>query len=128
MAGFKKEAIEIGLWYANQQKQLNMILLIGDAAPNPLDHVLRERKGNWAQKDWDRTEYPSTHYLNEIELLKQKNIPVHSFYLHLDAKKDFQEISTITGGKSFDCTQMDEVLNSETFTDLLMYNYIQSFL
>ena len=50
---------------------------------------------------WDNSRYnPPTFYLDELAILKSKNIPVHGFYVAENAKTAFQEIARITNGSS----------------------------
>ena len=42
----------------------------------------------------------ATYYKGELERLKQNDIPVHALYLNEHAKVNFEEISSVTNGKS----------------------------
>ena len=94
------EAIEIGLWHANQEENLSQVILIGDAAPNTKEEVIAKR--NKFSNFWNvSTKFnPPTFYLNELIHLKTKNIPVHAFYIVENARKSFEEIASFTNGNS----------------------------
>jgi len=84
--GWGNEAIEIGLWHANQQaltkKGLSQVILIGDAPPNTVDEVNYKRNSQrkyFVLDYWSRTKYrePTN---SEIELRKlalEKNTSAH---------------------------------------------------
>lgn len=76
--GEGNEAIEIGLWHANQEIldnkgiPLSMVIIIGDAPPNTLEEVKEKRKraakSTWNSNYWERTKNykEETHWEKEI--------------------------------------------------------------
>ncbi|CAF3604842.1 unnamed protein product [Rotaria sp. Silwood1] len=99
--GMGTEAIEIGLWHAVQESEsqdsISQVILIGDAPANSQEEVHRKR-GKLGEKYWKTTKLDKpTHYEVELKNLKDKNIPVHAFYLDESAKTNFQRIAGETG-------------------------------
>jgi len=102
--GQGNEAIEIGLWHANQEFEngsgVTQIILIGDAPANTVADVKSKRKG--AEAYWYNTKFSKpTIWTTELASLKSKNVPVHTFYVAWDAKHNFDEIASQTNGKSY---------------------------
>ena len=117
--GDYEEAIEIGLWHAVQQSEesegLSQVILIGDAPAKDLEAIKRDRIANTGEDYWSKTKYKaSTHYKDELKKLKEKKIPIHAFYLHRDAKDNFEEIANETSGR---CELLD--IYSSQGADLL---------
>jgi len=88
--GWGREAIEIGLWHANQEvEKLDSedkleIVLIGDAAANT-DKEVSTKRASFSESYWGTTKFKvSTTWNTEIAKLKQKGIPVHTFYVSKD--------------------------------------------
>ena len=112
------EAVEIGLWHANQEYQkggLSQVILIGDAPAKEMQQIITFRQTFGDEKYWQKTAFKEiTYYKNEIQKLKNNNIPVHAFYLHNSAKTNFSEISRETGGR---CEFLD--INSANGSELL---------
>ena len=103
--GDYEEAIEIGLWYAFQQSEqldgISQVILIGDAPAKERPAIARDRDANGGEEYWSKTKYKTqTHYTDELNKLKAKNIPVNAFYLHDGAKENFQRIARETSGRS----------------------------
>jgi len=103
------EAIEIGLWHAFQQSEqpegLSQVILIGDAPAKSEKAIKHDRKSYGGEAYWSKTVYKTpTHYKEELQKLKDKNIPIHTFYLNDGAKKNFEEIARETSGH---CKQLD---------------------
>ncbi len=98
------EAVEIGLWHANQEYQkggLSQVILIGDAPAKEHEQIVRFRETYGGENYWRTTPFKEiTYYRKEIQKLKNNKIPVHAFYLHNSAKTNFSEISRETGGRS----------------------------
>ncbi|CAF3080014.1 unnamed protein product [Rotaria sp. Silwood2] len=90
--GDYEEAIEIGLWHAVQQSKkpegLSQVILIGDALAKDMNTIKRDRKAYGREAYWN----------------KNRNIPVHTFYLSEGARKNFQEIAKPLSGT---CAQLD---------------------
>ncbi|CAF0934055.1 unnamed protein product [Adineta steineri] len=100
--GLGEEAIEIGLAHAVKESQLpdsiSQVILIGDAPANTKEQVSVKRKIRGEQY-WCRTKFNQpTHYAEELERLKDKNIPVHTFYLASGAEENFKKIANETKG------------------------------
>ncbi|CAF0999381.1 unnamed protein product [Adineta steineri] len=102
--GDYEEAIEIGLWHAVQQseqpEELSQVILIGDAPAKDTLAINRDRNATGGDAYWSKTKYKTpTHYITELEKLKVKDIPVHAFYLHAGAEKNFRKIASETLGR-----------------------------
>lgn len=101
--GLGPEAIEIGLWHANQEVSrgvVSQVILIGDAPPNSEANVQSHRTNyHGGENYWGRTKFgPKTFYKTELEKLKNKGIKVHGFYVAEYAKASFTEIANSSGG------------------------------
>ncbi|CAF0934036.1 unnamed protein product [Adineta steineri] len=102
--GDYEEAIEIGLSHAVEQSEqsdgLSQVILIADAPTKDVSAINRDRQTNGGEAYWSKTKYKTpTHYLTELQKLKAKNIPIHAFYLHDGAEKNFREMSSATSGR-----------------------------
>lgn len=110
--GQGNEAIEIALWHANREFELyggiDQVIVIGDAPPNTKANIDNNRKGV-GESYWQSAEggkyAKKTFYLDEIEKLKSRNVPVHAFYVAKDKKGErvkpkFEEMASMTGGIS----------------------------
>ena len=101
--GCGREAVEIGLWHANQEaqtKQVSQVILIADMPPNTPTEVVQKRQSKGEQY-WSRTKFKSsTTSQQQIDQLKQRGIPIHAFYVTSSAKEEFTRIANSTGGKS----------------------------
>ena len=102
--GMGNEAVEIGLWHANQEAdaaQITQVILIGDAPANTKQEVIYRRKNYPEENYWFASKFKGpTFYSDEIQKLKTKGIKVHSFYVANNAKTNFEEIANVTGGVS----------------------------
>ena len=112
--GWKDEAIEIGLWHAVKESEmqdgLSQVTLIGDAPANTKSNVASKR-AEFGETYWKTTKFATpTHYEDELEKLKNKNIPVHTFYLTDYAKDNFESIAQETKGR---CESLD-ILSSQS--------------
>jgi energy-coupling factor transporter ATP-binding protein EcfA2/uncharacterized protein YukE len=99
-----EEAIEIGLWHAVQQSKqpdgISQVILIGDAPAKGRSAIQKDREANGDEPYWSKTKFSEpTHYTDELQKLKDKEIPVHAFYLTEGAQSNFQEIAHKTGGR-----------------------------
>lgn len=125
--GDYEEAIEIGLWYAVQQSEepdgLAQVILIGDAPAKAIPAIERDRRANGGEAYWCKTKYKTqTNYVDELTKLRERNIPVHTFYLSSDPKSDlllkknFEQIALLAGGR---CQQLDiyQPKGAEMLTD-----------
>jgi hypothetical protein len=91
--GWGNEAIEIGLWQANQETDLSQVILIGDAPANTKEDVDFKRDSGMFKS----TKYATpTFYLDELNKLRDKTIKVHAFYVAQRAKDNFEEIARLT--------------------------------
>ncbi|CAF3676046.1 unnamed protein product [Rotaria sp. Silwood1] len=107
--GDYEEAIEIGLWYAVQQSEqsdgISQVILIGDAPAKERPAITRDRNGSGGEMYWSKTKYKTpTYYMDELQKLKAKSIPVHTLYLAAGAAKNFQDIADKTSGL---CKKLD---------------------
>ncbi|CAF3546493.1 unnamed protein product [Rotaria socialis] len=101
--GMGNEAIEIGLWHAVQQSEteqsIAQVILIGDAPANSKVDVANKR-GHFSESYWKTTEFHTpTYYEDELKRLKDKKIPVHTFYLTDYAASNFKQIAKETNGR-----------------------------
>ena len=103
--GLGAEAVEIGLWHANQEadtQPITQVILIGDAPSNSRQEVEQRRKECYGENYWCNTKFKDCRfYSDEVQKLKSKGIKVHCFYVDNYAKANFEEIATATGGVKF---------------------------
>ncbi len=101
--GWGREAIEIGLWHANEEQtkeHISQVIIIGDAAANTKDDVNHKRQNGQEIGYWGRTKFRNpTYWETELAKLQNRGIKVHAFYLKDRAKNNFQEIANRTGGQ-----------------------------
>lgn len=115
-----------------------MIIIIGDAEPNTVEDVKfkRERAAKSQKKPnyWSGTQYKEpTHWLTEIDKIKDAEVPVHSFYVlndKLEAKEKekekkrlkagFEQLS-VNGGKCQFLDIHNEKEGQEDLKNLFMY-------
>ncbi|KAL4480832.1 hypothetical protein ABPG72_001701 [Tetrahymena utriculariae] len=108
-----EEAVEIGLQHANQENSnypLSAIILIADAPAKSLSQIQDYRKTYGGENYWKATKFSqATHFQDEVQKLKNANLPVHCFYLHEGAMENFTYIANQTGGKceSFNINSSD---------------------
>lgn len=99
-----REAIEIGLWYANQENArqgVSQVILIGDYPANTDSEISTLRTESGGEEYWKTTKFNIvTNYITESEKLKENKIPVHAYYVASKAKENFEEIAGKTGGRS----------------------------
>ena len=103
--GDYEEAIEIGLWHVVQQsespEEISQVILIGDAPAKEMPAIIRDRQATGGETYWGKTKYKvPTYYVTEMQQLKVRNIPVHTFYLADGAKSNFEMIASQTSGQS----------------------------
>ena len=112
------EAIEIGLWHANEESRkgiLSQVILIGDAPAKSEKAIQNDRMAYHKESYWSTTSFKNmTFYKNEVEKLKEKKIPINAFYLHKGAELNFREMSSETGGH---CEFLD--INSKNGSEFL---------
>ncbi|CAF1088093.1 unnamed protein product [Didymodactylos carnosus] len=106
--GWGHEAIEIGLQHAAKEsdtaESISQVILIGDAGTNTRSEVASKR-AEYGESYWKNSRFSKpTYYQDELQKLKDKNIPIHTFYLTESAKDDFQEIAKETHGR---CEPLD---------------------
>jgi hypothetical protein len=112
--GCGNEAVEIGLWHANQMheqleadgERLNQVVLIGDMPPNTPYEVTRNRSGF----DWSQTDYATeTNVDMEVHKLVDNEIPVHGFCVngYVRTKEAFSAISRATNEENPICQDLD---------------------
>ena len=102
--GMGSEAIEIGLWHAVNESEttesISQVILIGDAPANSQNEITQKRT-HLGENYWKTTKFEKpTYYATELKKLKDKNIPVHTFYLTKSAQRNFEEIARETSGRS----------------------------
>ena len=91
--GWVNEAIELGLWHANtedEKQNISQIILIGDAPANTKAEVVGKRN-MFKEKYWSKTALKKpTYYADELQRLREKNIPIHTFFVSKSAEKQLQ--------------------------------------
>lgn len=126
---WQPEAIEIGLWHVNQMAEtvkVNQVVLIGDAPPNPRELVTKGREEYLTEQYWEGTKFSVPTYVDdEIRKLKDKQIPVHAFYVDADAKASFEEIATISGGISGEL-DIDSAEGAERLTQVVTERILEN--
>jgi len=115
--GWENEAIEIGLWHANQENEkerISQVILIGDAPPNSRKEIQEKRK-YFGEIYWLDTNFAQVRgYTDELEKLISNQIPVHAYYVTRKAQEEFEKIAKCTGGQ---CQMLD--INSSAGSDML---------
>ncbi|CAF0846527.1 unnamed protein product [Adineta steineri] len=106
--GGSENAIEIGLQHAVKESKtrqsISQIILIGDTPANNKQEI-EEKRDYLGEAYWKKTPFDrSTDYIQEIESLRDQEIPIHTFYLSVLAKDSFQKIAAMTGGR---CEQLN---------------------
>jgi hypothetical protein len=105
------------LWHANQEENLSQIILIGDAPPNTREEVSTKRRNSY--HFWKDSRFnPETYYMDELETLRAKSIPVHAFYVAENAESSFKRIAAFTDGKS-EMLDIASERGSEILTNLV---------
>lgn len=116
------EAVEIGLYYANQQTELTQVMLVGDANAKDINEVIRDREKFWQKEKWEEIYGPPTSWEEQVAKLAIKKIPVNAVFLKAkdDEKKDnFKDISEKTGGKYHSIEKSKLESNTKIFQDYL---------
>jgi hypothetical protein len=99
--GQGNEAIEIGLWHANQQADVRRVILIGDAAGNS-DKETADKRAGFGNTRWNKTSYETpTTVSAEVRKLAEKKIPIDCFYVLDRCKQAFESYAQATEGKAF---------------------------
>ena len=130
--GWGREAVEIGFQHIihtikDQKDEVSDIILIGDAAPNTKEDVIRKRKKR--EKEWNEDDFYKTqcYYQDQLDFFKEKKIAIHTFYLKLEkakqkekeTKKAFETIANKTGGSCASLDMKNEEASSNTLTDIV---------
>ena len=99
--GQGNEALEIGFWHANQQAHLRRVIVIGDADYNTQDDVINKRK-KYGEGRYRGTKYEKPTFAEvEMKQLKEKEIPIDTFYINYRCQQCFEKMAAYTGGKVF---------------------------
>jgi hypothetical protein len=107
------------------QNSISQVILIGDAPANTQKEVSQKR-GSFGEAYWATTRFSKpTFYGYELQKLKEKNIPVHAFYLTDYAKDDFETIASETRGR---CEYLDihSSEGAESLTDFVTEEILRS--
>lgn len=93
--GMSEEAVEIGFAHVNKQEGVKQVILIADEPPNvDLEMVKAKRR-----KCRFVSETQPTWYMDELKLMIEKGIVVHTCYVRsTSAKAVFGEIAKASGG------------------------------
>ena len=103
--GQGNEAIELGLWHANQEivkNKCNQVILIGDMPPNTRAEVAYKRDAAGASSYWSSTSFGKepTYYEDELRKIAAAEVPVHAFYVNRYAQSAFEGIARATGANA----------------------------
>ena len=80
---------------------MKRIILIGDAHPNTEEDVIKKR-GGFGEARYRKTQFAQPTFCQaEINMLKDKGIPVDCFYVNYRCQSSFEGISKATGGTAF---------------------------
>jgi len=129
--GMGEEAIEVGLHHVNHEdKKLKVtkVILIGDMPSNTKEMTINKRKtGGYGESYWNNTQYANClDYKVELNNIKNRVIPINTFYLTSRAKTNFEEIATNTNGK---CDFLDVQNNSqsdEVLTNMICHEILEN--
>jgi len=127
--GWGNEAIEVGFWHVNHEHTngagVTQVILIGDAPANSKEEIItkRNRKG---ENYWCSSKFGSgpKHYLEEIKLINTNQIHVHCFWVHKNAKDNFNEIAKLTNGHSA-ALDIDTDAGAEMLTGFVTQSVLQ---
>jgi len=100
--GLGNEAIEVGLWHANEElkrENITQVILIGDAPANTLGEVTQKSTFYGSEAYWNKKFGSAIYYKTELDKLRHAGVKVHAFYVDMKAKSNFSEIANFTGGK-----------------------------
>lgn len=119
--GQGNEAIEIGLWHANQLRQsgkLSQVIVIGDMPANTPNEVHQKRNGR-GESYWSHTQFSqATTDEEQLQQLIQAGIKVHCFYVKNNAQTCFTSYAQRTGGQSA-ALDIDSSLGAELLTQVV---------
>jgi len=119
--GWGNEAIEIGLWHVNQEftkDEVDQVILIGDAPANSPSEVISKRNGK-GESYWKTTKFSVlTDYMKELNVLKERGVKVHAFFVDRHAENNFREIAKTTGGRC-EFLDINSPSGAEMLTDLV---------
>ena len=121
--GIGDEAIEIGLWHAVRESEkregVSQVILIGGMPAQSNDAVINNRRRFFGEEYWSKSRFGKpTHYLEQLQILAGKKIPVHAFYLTDAAKENFVQIAYMSGGRCEKLTT-NATHGAETLTNLV---------
>ncbi len=75
------------------------MILIGDAPAKSKESIIEYRNNFKGEPYWKESKFGErTHYIDELQKLKNSEIPVHAFYLNKGARNNFEEIARETKG------------------------------
>ena len=118
--GEGNEAIECALHTINKDHEshpVSQVILIGDAGANtPAEVIAKRKKYENVEKDYWLAYKNVEHYTVELEKIKTSKIPIYPFFVHKDAKKDFDYIAQQTT-KEKESRELD-VNSSQAVDDL----------
>jgi len=101
--GDYEEAIEIGLWHANEEHRtvgIAQVILIGDAPAKSVKQITQYRNTYGGESYWTAGKFKKpTFYKDEMMELAKNKIPVHAFFVEDGAEANFREIANATGGR-----------------------------
>lgn len=94
------QALEVAYHYLNSQKELDQVIIIGDAAANTDQETIDKRKrfedgGLVGESYWSKY-FPILSAENELKAIITRKLPIHCFYIKAD--EYFKRVSNLTGG------------------------------
>ena len=120
--GSGNEAVEVALQYAADTQEaddVHQCILIGDIGPNTREEVEDRRANPHGEGYWSRTKFRvPTFYQTEMIRLKEKELPVHCFWVNRRAETSFREIAAGTGGRAA-YLDINSDQGADDLTDLL---------
>ncbi|CAF4449380.1 unnamed protein product [Rotaria sp. Silwood2] len=126
--GLCNEAIEIGLWHANEEhkrENITQVILIGDAPPNTNTEV-DQKRNRYGEAYWQKTKFAQkTYYEKELAQLISNRIPVHAFFVENRAETTFRDIAKKTGGKS-EFLDINSDAGADMLTDLVTIEILRN--
>lgn len=128
--GDYEEAIEIGLWHANDEHDkinISQVILIGDAPAKTREQIAEYRSVYGGESYWRKSRFKeSTFYEDEAKKLAAKKVPVHAFFVAKGAEANFRKIAEMTKGQCEELDVNDEKTGAERLTDLVTVEILRN--
>jgi hypothetical protein len=99
--GWGNEAIENCYFDINRDDRVDQVIIIGDAPGHTHAETNLRRTTSNGETYWQSRGFPLVYADSELLLLKNKRVPIHSFYIPKSkACLYFNQVSSETGGLS----------------------------